>query len=255
MTILTTGTLSGLGKYIYENLGGIALSRDMPPDVREKIRSSSVDTIIHCAFNSQKKVDSENLYQYLQDNVFLTGELVNIPHKKFIFLSTVDIYPKNSRKHTEEEIIDTNSVNSIYGITKLMSESIVRSRCSNYLILRASALLGVSMRENSLSRMLDNKECVLSLSGDSEFNYVLYSDVLEFIRCSMKNDLTGIYNTASSTNISLSEAADMAGADVKFGDYIYYVGSPDNSRISSLSPAFRKTSKEVIKEFIKIRKG
>lgn len=255
MTILTTGTLSGLGKYIHENLGGISLSRDTFSEVREKTRDSGVDTIIHSAFNSQKKVDSGSLYQYLQDNIMLTEELVKIPHKKFIFLSTVDIYPKDGRKHTEEEIIDTDSVNGIYGITKLMSESIVRNRCSNYLILRASALLGKYMRGNSLLRILDDKDCVLSLSGDSEFNYILHSDIVEFIRFSMESDLKGIYNTVSSDNISLSEVANIAGVKVEFGDYIYNAGGLDNSNISSLFPGFRKTSKEVVKEFIEMRNG
>lgn len=254
MTILTTGALSGLGKYIHENLGGISLSRGMFPEVREKISNSGVDTIIHCAFNSQKKVDSRSLYQYLQDNVLLTEELVAIPHKKFILLSTVDIYPKDGRKHTEEEAIDTDSVNGIYSMTKLMSESIVKSRCSNFLILRAAALLGAQMRENSLLRILDNKDCTLSLSGDSKFNYVFYTNILEFIRLSMGKDLKGIYNTASSDNISLSEVANMAGVQVKFGDYIYDAGSLDNTKISSVSVGFRKTSQEVVKEFIEMRK-
>ena len=53
MIPLTTGTLSGLGKHIYENLGGIGLTRYLSTEDRERIKSRGADTIIHCAFNSE----------------------------------------------------------------------------------------------------------------------------------------------------------------------------------------------------------
>lgn len=248
--IFTTGILSGLGKYIRENLGGIGLTRTTSPKDIEKIKSSGVDVIIHCAFNSNHNIDTNNIYQYVQDNIMLTKEMVTIPHKKFISISSVDVYPKDDNIHSEDEIININSVSSLYGVTKLMSESIIRGNCKNYLILRCSALLGKYARRSSAIKIIEDDNCVLTLSSTSEFNYILHSYVLDFIKFSMNHDVKGIYNLASSENITLLEVANMLGKKVKFGTYFYDVGNIDNSRISSVFPVFKKTSKEIVTQFI-----
>jgi len=248
--VLTTGIFSGLGKYIHENLGGIGLTRATSPEDMEKIKNSGVDVIIHCAFNSHRGINSDSLYYYLEDNVFLTKKLVSIPHKKFIFLSSVDVYPKGVGVYSEEEIIDMDSISGIYGITKLMSESIVKTYCVNYLILRCTALLGKCSRKNWLIKIIEDDKYFLTLSGDSRFNYVLHSDILDFIKFSIDHELKGIYNLASSENITLLEITNMLGRKVKFGTYLYDVGNIDNSKISSVFPVFKKTSKEIVTQFI-----
>lgn len=250
MRILTTGILSGLGKYIHENLGGIGLTRATSPEDMEKLKNSGVDVIIHCASNSRRGINSDSLYHYLEDNVLLTEKLVFIPHKKFIFLSSVDVYPKKAIVHSEDDIIDVDSINGIYGITKLMSESIIKSNCGNYLILRGTALLGKYSRKNSLIKIIEDEDCTLTLSGKSLFNYVLHSDVLDFIKLSIDRDIKGVYNLASSENITLLEVANMLGKKVKFGTYFYDVGNIKNSKISSGFPVFKRTSKEIVTQFI-----
>ena len=252
--ILTTGTRSSLGRYLHENMGGIGLTRSTrAPDI-EKIKRDGADVIIHCAFNAAISVSANSLYAYLYDNVLLTKELVSLRHKKFIFISTVDVYPKSDDTHTEDESIKADSLGGLYGVTKLMSESIVMNHCENYLILRATALLGKYSRKNSLISMIEEKDSVLTLSADSRFNYVLYSDILKFIKFAIDSDFKGIYNVASSENIILSEIADMVGHNVKFGDYRYDVGNVNNSKIISVFPAFKKTSAENITQFMKERR-
>ena len=250
MVILTTGIRSGLGRYIHESLGGIGLARRVSTGDHGENDYDGADVIIHCAFNSSREVNSDSLYRYLEDNVLLTKRLVSSFHKKFIYLSTVDVYPKGAGVHSEDDIIDMDCVSGIYGITKLMSESIVKNHSANYLILRGTALLGKYSRKNSLIRMIEDEQCVLTLSGDSRFNYVLHSDILDFIRFSIDGDLQGTYNLASSENVTLVEVADMLGKKVKFGTYSYDVGNIDNGKISSVFPAFRKTSKEVVSQFL-----
>ena len=88
---LVTGVKSGLGKYLYENL----------PDVNgldrggfDLIKDEEYDTIIHCAFNkAQTHADIGDHYGYLDDNIFLTQDLLTLKYKKFIYISTIDVYP------------------------------------------------------------------------------------------------------------------------------------------------------------------
>lgn len=242
---LITGSSSGLGKYLHDQLGGSAFYRD-GRNVKE------AEVIIHCAFNRAREINSKNLYQYLSDNVFLTKKLAKIPHKKFIYISSVDVYPKDNEKHSEDEVIDVNKISGIYAITKLMSESIIQNLCPNFLILRCSALLGRDARENSLIKIIKENNPTLTLSSESIFNYILHKDVLEFINIAVENDLQGIYNLVSSKNISLFEISELLGKKVSFGNYRYNVGEIDNKKVSKLLSSFKKSSKEVINEFTKI---
>lgn len=249
---LITGHKSGLGRYLYEYFGGIGLDRNVPDDKFEQIKLEGVDAIIHCAFNRARKINSKNLYQYIYDNVFLTKKLAKIPHKKFIYISSVDVYPKNNKKHSENEVIDINQISGIYAITKLISESIIQNLCHKFLILRCSTLLGRDSRENSLIKIIKENNPTLTLSSESIFNFILHKDVLEFINIAVENDLQGIYNLVSSKNISLFEISELLRKKVNFGKYKYNVDNIDNSKITSIFPAFKKDSKEVIIDFLKM---
>lgn len=240
---LITGASSGLGKYLHDQLGGSTFSR-------KKIKGEASKIIIHCAFNKTRDVNSQNLYQYLFDNVFLTEKLTKIPHEKFIYISSVDVYPKDNQRHSENEVIDIDKVSSIYAIVKLMAESVILNCCQNFLIVRCGALLGRDVKENSLMKIIKNESPTLSLSGDSVCNYVSHSSVLAFVKLAVKNDLQGIYNLASSENITLSEIADLFQKEVRFGEYTYTVGNIDNNKVKKLLPVFKKTTREIISEFL-----
>lgn len=250
MRILTTGVLSGIGRHIHENLGGIVITRSTPAEDIEKIKHDGVDIIIHCAFNSQKEVAADALYEYYKDNVLFTNELVSIPHKKFIYFSTVDLYPKNSDTHTEDDMVRIDIIRGMYAITKLISESIVRNKGHNYLILRPTTLLGKYTRRNTLTRIINDEKEPLFLSGNSRFNYVLHSDILDFISFSIDNDTKGIFNVAAMGNIRLTDVANLLGKNVRFGTYLYDVGNISNNKITALFPVFKKTSKEVLNQFV-----
>jgi len=254
MKILITGNKSGLGKYLYENTGGVGLNRNTSREKREQIKREGVDIIIHCAFSSNKEITSETLYPYFNDNVLLTKELISCQHKKFIFFSSVDIYPKNKIIHSEDEIIDINTIDGIYPVTKLISESIVKKYCQNYLILRGTAFLGKYSRENTLIKIIKNRNCILTVTGDSEFNYILHSDIADFLNFAIKKDLKGTYNLASSENITVRQIVKILARQVKFGKYHYCVGKINNNKIASIFPIFRKTSREVINQFIRQQK-
>ena len=70
LSILTVGTTSGIGEYIYKELGGHYLTRATLPEEIEELQARGVDIIIHCARNRNRVVNSEILYNYINDNVF-----------------------------------------------------------------------------------------------------------------------------------------------------------------------------------------
>ncbi len=233
-SVLVTGGNSGLGKYIASNINCVALTRENAESVFK--RHNHFDLIIHCAFNASKKTN--DYYKVLQDNIFLTKRLCSLSHNKFVFLSSIDVY-------REED--------SLYKTTKLMAESIVKEEATNPLIVRTSAIVGPTMRTNSLLRILDDDSPDLSLSENSTFNYVLQSDILSMIQVSAKNKYSGIIDFVASKNIRLKDLATHFSKTVNFGDYFYETPIISNRHLQEKFPTAWYTSLGNIERFMKER--
>lgn len=248
---LITGHKSGLGRFLYEHFGGIGLDRNISFDKFEIICREGADTIIHSAGQPPKTITLNSLYSFTDDNLLLTERVLSVRHKKFIFISSVDVYPKTTGSHNENEDIALDSIINLYATTKLMSESIIKNTSSNYLILRCAALLGVYSRQNSLIKIAEVENPEISLSADSIMNYIRHIQIAEFIKYAIKNNLRGVYNVTSSKNITLAQTADLIGKKVRFGSHLYNVGNISNRKISSIFPSFKKTSEDIIREFMR----
>ena len=228
--VLVTGANSGLGKYIASQINCTVLTREDNESVLDK----SYDTIIHCAFNSRKNIN--DYYDIVRDNIFLTKDLCKVPHNKFVFISSIDVY-------REED--------SLYKISKLMAESIVNKMATNPLTLRCSAILGETMRKNNFRKIIEDVDPKLSLSGKSSFNYILQEDILNFLNIAIKKDYNGIVDFVSSTNITLQEISDLLEKKVNFGSYVYKTPELSSESLASVFPPAALTSKQNVKRYLK----
>lgn len=249
MKILTTGVKSGLGRFLHEHLGGRGFTRNSK--ITEEEFLEPIDIIIHCAFNPQRKLDTKSQYSFLQDNIFLTQSLAVLPHKKFIYISSVDVYPKDRKECSEDDHINIETIDSLYGTFKLFAESIIINNCKNYLIIRPGLLLGKYMRKNNLMKLITEENCVLSLTGESTFNSVLYSDILFFIKTAIHNNLSGVYNAVSNDVVTLGKLAAEFGKNVSFGGFTYLTPQISNKKIAGVCKVFSKSTLDTIKEFLK----
>lgn len=254
MKILTSGIHSGLGRFVHERMGGQGLVRNMPDGERQRILDDDYDAIIHCAFNSGRDIDQAGLHAYLDDNVFLSNALTGCRHKKFIYLSSVEVYPLNDDLHSEANVIKVDSLRGIYAVSKLASEAIIQNNCDNFLILRPTTLLGEYSRKNNVVRLIEGMGPAPTLKGESVYNFVTHADVVGFIEYAIQKDLRGIYNVASSGNITLAEVAALLGRKVEFGVHTYKVGNIDNKKIRDVFPVFSMTSKECLMRFVQGKK-
>ena len=88
--ILVTGTGSGLGATPYDGFGDMALTRaDNPAKFWEH---SVYDAIVHCAIDLAEGVDDA-----VSKNVSLLKDVCRIPHRLFVYISSVDVYPNADR--------------------------------------------------------------------------------------------------------------------------------------------------------------
>lgn len=230
---LITGSANGLGKYLLETLGGIGFDRgDSLPE--------KTGVIIHCAFNSARSYNGEDAENLILEDLLLVRNLTKIPHSYFIFISSIDVL----------------HATGAYAFAKKKAEELVKEYATKYLIVRLSALLGKYSRQNSLLKIMEGDQ-KLSLTANSIFNYILYEDVADFIKFVIENKLQGIYNLASSKNITLKEAEEiikdyLGEVNIIYGDYYYSCGNINISEALKTGAFPEKTSAQVVNEFIKL---
>ncbi|NMH70528.1 NAD(P)-dependent oxidoreductase [Bacillus sp. RO3] len=208
----------GIGTLKRESIVGIEYFRayiessTFVSEMTEKVKNC--DVIIHLA----AYIDKDNFNDKLIDvNCKGTAHLVKLAKelnaKKIIHSSGLTVIgePVNL-PITEEHRTDPNT---LYHITKLMSEKIVNLG-STYNIkpinLRIPSPIGVGMNENTilpmiLKRCLENKPIVILGKGSRRQNYIDVRDVAEAIVSSVDKDIEGVYNIASETTISNVELA------------------------------------------------
>lgn len=227
---LISGTSSGFGKYLLEETKGTAFKREC------RLENFSSDVIIHCAWGQ----DISSLEQYVTNAINLAKELVKIPHKQFVFISSIDVYPKNDKLWTEYDKIDIRDVCGIYGVTKLIVEDIILKTATNPLIIRPSILLGPYTR-GAIKTVATSSKPEIRTSTWSDYNLVLYSDLLDFIKYS-HGKLDGVFNFTSRKNVKLHELIHFSQPDDKF---IYKAGNISNMKSALFVPNLNKTSFEI----------
>jgi len=227
MRYLITGINSGLGKFLYNNIpNSVGLHRDNFDDVEDE----TFDVIIHCAFNKELKIT--DLDRYLDDNIFLTSRLKKINHKKFVYISTVDIY---------------NPDKNVYSCCKQIVESILEP---DDLILRCSMLVGDTMKDNHITKIKDSVDKI-GLSKDSKFNYILMDDLLNFCLEEDVLNLVGVVDFVSENDVSLSELKEHFNSTTELGDYTYEICDGYINPIYLINNKYRHSSMDNIKKYYK----
>jgi len=199
MKYLITGINSGLGKYLLKNLpNSLGLDRDN----FNEIKNAEFDIIIHCAFNKENVISDYR--KYIEDNIFLITKLQNLRTRKFVYISTIDVY---------------NGPQNTYSLFKIFAESLLNN---NDLCIRCSMLVGDTMKDNHLTKLFKS-ESNITLSGDSIFNYVLMDDLSNFF---LKEDilkLSGTIDFVANDNLKLEEVKILFKSNTNFGNFIYKV--------------------------------
>lgn len=215
MKVLITGSDSGLGKFLCEELG-------KKNDVFKFNRSSNYqdikdkyfDLIIHCAARIQHCNWDNVDYSFLNDNIFLTKKISSINHKKFIYISSID-----------------QNQDTPYGISKRISEKIISSQKSEFCIIRPSGLIGKGMKENTFLKIV--KDLPIALTSDSILDFTLYEDVLKVI----EDNINGVINLTSNESITVGNIVKILKREnVSFGNIkfkINFVESDFDTKRSS----------------------
>lgn len=232
--ISISGSSSGLGCYIHNNIWTDfkVYKYDRTTNVAQ-----SNDIFLHCAWDTKFKSTG---IDYINNHLNTIDLIHRVPQKKFIFISSIDVYPKDKEVHCEEEKIDDRNI-GIYGLTKYLIEEKIKYLYpgDKHLILRCGYLLG-QYSNNSITKWYRSQP--VNLSHKSTFNVVTYEIVLEFIKRALKNNWYGTYNIVAKDRIKL-------GLVKNRGAFKYKTPIISDTRLSTKAPDLSKTSNENITDW------
>ncbi len=255
MEVLTTGTASGLGRYLHRVFSGRGLQRENAADLLREACTEGAGVVLHCAFASRTPRDHRGLGSWYRDNLDLTRRLLEVPHRHFVYLSTVDVYPQDATLHHEDDLIEVGPGTELRRLAKLTCEAMVLETATAPLVLRPTSLVGPGMRRNTLVRLLDGERSGYSLSGRSQLNLVRYGEVEVFLRRALAEGATGVFNLACAENVSVQRIAELAGTPADLGDHVYDVGWIDHRRAVAVLPELDRPSEDVVRELVEERDG
>jgi nucleoside-diphosphate-sugar epimerase len=216
--LLISGAGSGFGRYLLEITGGTRFIRGVHP-----LRYEEVDTIIHCAWG---KPDNNANFNYIKSAELLAADLISIPHKKFIFISSVDVYPRGT-DGIEDTELRARDILGIYGLTKFFIEKQVLQEAQNPLIIRPSSLLG-EYTNNNIVKFL--KGMKMNISYESEMNFITYEQVAYLALGSTYN---GIVNAVGKGNVFLKDILEpLSNLE---GEYTYNVGKLSEKKMELIT--------------------
>jgi len=185
MKALITGVKSGLGRYLHERIGRDGLHRET--------------VIVHCAWRVPQKVGDSNWH----NNISLAYRLRELPHKKFIFISSVDVYR-----------------DTVNGQCKLNCEHLLAGYTNDLAVIRPTSLIGKYQRPNAITKVRDGAKSV-TLSGKSKFYYVWNEEILFLIKKVISTNFVGRVDIGMEDGLVLEDLAEGFNKNVEFGNFLY----------------------------------
>lgn len=170
------------------------------------------DILINANGNSKKFLAKDNPKEEFQASVAsVRNSLVDFKFKKYVYLSTSDVYPDCSRPDlTREDNIPNVAQQSPYGFHKNLAELCVQHYAKNWLIIRQGGFVGEGMKKNAVFDVLYGEK--LWVHPQSRFQFINTDDsarlVMELINKGVSNH---VFNLTATGTISIQEIMQLAG--------------------------------------------
>lgn len=152
----------------------------------KEMKSQSFDLVICAGISATKWLANKNPDEDLEKIKRLLDILDSIQVKKFIHISTIDVYQRPI--NVDESSIMPQEQNHAYGRNRAFVETFVNERFSDHHIIRLPGLFGVGLKKNIIYDLIYNN-CIEAINAHSVFQFYnlerLYSD----IKVTVKNEL------------------------------------------------------------------
>lgn len=198
-----------------QDLPSIIIEEGNIEDIKiyESIKNHNPDVVIHLAAISGIKKCQEDPFKAFSTNVFGTYNIAKAcleTKSKLIFCSSREVYGETLNDESKED--DPLLPNNVYGITKLLGETIVKDMSQKgnfeYTILRISNVYGPDTGNRGVNKMIKNamdKKKIIINGGKQLMNLVYVDDVANFFTLILKNSKSSqqTFNVGSSDNVTI----------------------------------------------------
>lgn len=185
---------------------------------KETFFGKSCDVLIFANGNPLKYKANQDPFFDFKASVESVSEYIHkINYKKFVLISTIDVYDNKSSLEDTSEDMKINSVNlGPYGYDKLLAENYVRHFCKDYLIFRLPGLVGVGLKKNPAYDFIA-KDKKTMISSDSELNFINTRLVADSIFQILDEGITNqTFNLASKNSLKISNIQKIIGYDSEY---------------------------------------
>ena len=191
------------------------------------------DLLIHLASITGLKNCEDNPSEAFETNVYGTFNVVKaceLNKIKLIFFSSREVYGKTLDVKSKEKdpLLPTN----VYGITKMLSESIIKNSGKNnnldYIILRLTNVYGPRGNEKGPNKIIKNavKNKKIEIYGGKQIiNFIYIDDVVNLISVLIdKNHISQeVFNVGSKNSLSVNDFSKLVEQSLDFDITIKHI--------------------------------
>jgi len=242
--ILVTGHLGFIGKHLTKALDERGLEWrgfDLREghDIRDKAtceeKLKDIDTVVHLAALAGVGGGQKDPDAYILTNTIGTLNLLKTGPKHFIFFSSASVYGDQNPPNSE---VTPTEPTSLYGMTKLTGEMLVKMSGIPYTIVRPFNVYGENGRKEQVIYKWAEQSRVgpIEIRGDgnSKRGYTYVGDLVDgIINVIEKRPTNDTYNFGSEMPVSLNEVANLFDVEKK------YVEMPSNEIKESWADSFK----------------
>ncbi len=211
----------------------------------------SCDVLINANGNSKKFLGADDpKREFLESVVSVRNSLVDFKFKRYIFLSTSDIYPDCSSSALTDEAIRPNiAAQSPYGFHKYIAEQCVQHSADEWLILRQGGFVGAGLKKNAVFDALYGEK--LWVHADSRFQFINTDEsaacIMQLIQQGVSKE---VFNVTAQGTISARDIMAMAGRSIPYNEaaspVVYEISTAKIAQYIDLPDSY-----ETVAEFIK----
>jgi len=166
--------------------------------------------------------------------------------KRYLLISSVDVYhnPSQSLCTREDKTIQPEFLSN-YGLSKYLTECVIRKHANDWMIFRVGGMVGENMTKGPVYDIMNDVD--LFVNPDSRYQFINTDQVADIVlNTKGKNE---IFNVCATSNMPLRRIFYMLGKEPKLNKKPLHKYNVDNWKISE---QFRiETTGQILEKFFK----
>ena len=150
------------------------------------LKGKEFDRIVCAGVSAVKWKANKNPEEDLQNINRLAEVLKTVKAKKFILISTIDVYSVNTG--VDEDFDCSDPQHHPYGRNRLYFENFCKAHFPSTLIVRLPGLFGTGIKKNVIFDLM-NDNCLDMINPDSTFQYYYLKNLSDDIELAEKNNI------------------------------------------------------------------